>query len=263
MQQPGIPETRPPARARSSGAMRRGADRAHYVARRIGIGLREARLVQGLRQLDVATAAGITQPFYSRIERGRELGVSLRVLGACAAALGVQLAAFIEAVPGASLPRDIEHLRRQNLVVATAAAGGWRAEPEAALRDDGPRPRSIDVLLTRAVRREAAVVEVWDLLLDGGAAMRGLEAKVLATRERLGPAWHVEGLLLVRGLQRNRRLVGELRALFAARYPASSARWLRALADPEVPMPKAAGLAWTDVPGQRLIPARLQAARSD
>ena len=99
--------------------------------------------------MDVATAAGITQPFYSRIERGLELGVALLTLAACGAALNVQLAGFIEALPGANLPRDIEHLRRQSLLVAIAARGGWRASPEAALAHDGPRPRSIDVLLTR------------------------------------------------------------------------------------------------------------------
>ena len=135
-------------------------------------------------------------------------------LCACAAALNVQLAAFVEAMPGADLPRDIEHLRRQNLVVATAQAGGWTAIPEATL-DEGRWSRSIDVLLSRAARREAAVVEIWDLLLDGGEAMRGLAAKVQALRAQLDPAWRVQGLLLVRGTHRNRALVRELHDLFA------------------------------------------------
>ena len=113
-------------------------------------------------------------------------------------------------MPGADLPRDIEHLRRQNLVVATAQAGGWTAIPEATL-DEGRWSRSIDVLLSRAARREAAVVEIWDLLLDGGEAMRGLAAKVQALRAQLDPAWRVQGLLLVRGTHRNRALVRELR----------------------------------------------------
>ena len=98
--------------------------------------MRDARLAQGLRQVDVATAAGITQPHYGRIERGLEPGAKLATLCACAAALNVRLAAFIEAMPGADLPRDIEHLRRQSLVVATAQAGGWTAIPEASI-DEG------------------------------------------------------------------------------------------------------------------------------
>lgn len=168
----------------------------------------------------------------------------------------MQLAAFIEAMPGADLPRDIEHLRRQSLVVATAARGGWTALPEANL-EEGRWSRSIDVLLGRAARREAAVVEIWDLLLDGGEAMRGLTAKVNALRARLGGDWRVAGLLVVRGTHRNRRLVRDLAALFAARYPASSASWLRALSEPDAPMPDGAGFAWTDVPGTRLVAARL------
>jgi transcriptional regulator with XRE-family HTH domain len=238
-----------------------GRARADYVANRLGTGLREARLAAALLQREVAARAGVSQPEVARLEGGRGSATGIDTWAACGAAVGLQLAAFFEQAPGAQLPRDIEHLKRQNLVIRTAAGGGWRAEPEASLAGDGPRPRSIDVLLTRAHRREAAVVEVSDLLLDGGAAMRGLEAKVLATRERLGPGWRAEGLLLVRGTSRNRRLIGGLTALFAARYPASSAAWLRALGSEETPMPTAAGLAWTDVPGNRLFAARLDPAR--
>ena len=45
-------------------------------------------------------------------------------------AVGHQLAAFLELTPGATPPRDVEHLRRQQLVIDTATAGGWRAVPE-------------------------------------------------------------------------------------------------------------------------------------
>ena len=248
----------PDRHLRRAGLARRAArERARYLLRRAGTMLREARLGIGMRQLDAAERAGVSQSFWSRLELTRTTAVSIETLAACGAAVGLQLAAFFEGVPGADLPRDIQHLIRQNLVVATSAPGGWSSEPESAVAGDGSRPRSIDVLLTRAVRREVAVVEIWDLILDGGAVMRGLEAKVHATRQRRGPDWHVQGLLIVRGTQRNRRLVGSLAALFAARYPASSQAWLRALRDPAAPMPSSAGLAWTDVAGTRLFAARL------
>jgi transcriptional regulator with XRE-family HTH domain len=246
---------------RATGAQRVAAAHVAYLARRIGTGLKDARLALGVRQLDAARQAGITQAHWSRLERGLEPGVSLATLAACASAVHTRLAAFIEAQPGASRPRDIEHLRRQQAIVELARVGGWEATPEAAVPDGGPRPRSIDVLLVRSVRREAAVVEIWDLLLDVGDAMRGLEAKTVATRERLGPGWRVEGLIVVRGTRRNRRLVAELRALFAARYPAPSAAWLRAIADPETAMPTGPGFAWTVVLGDRLIAARLHRTR--
>ena len=204
----------PNRKRRRAGAVRlAGRERAAYLVRRIGVALREARLAAGMTQRETAGRTGVAQSFWSRLERGPTTAVSIETLASCAAAVGLQLAAFIESAPGASLPRDIEHLRRQALVIGLAAKGGWRAEPEAALADDGPRPRSIDVLLTRATRHGAAVIEVWDLLTDGGAAMRGLEAKVTATRERLGPGWRVEGLLLLGRTARNRQLVRDLGAL--------------------------------------------------
>lgn len=250
-----------PATRRATSHEMAGRARAVYVARRLGTGLREARLAAGLHQREVAARAGVSQPEVSRLEGGHGSDTGIDTWAACAAAVGLQLAAFLEQAPGADLPRDLEHLRRQNLVIATSIPGGWRAEPEAALSGDGPRPRSIDVLLTRVARREAAVVEVWDLLTDGGAAMRGLEAKVLATKARLGPGWRVRGLLVVRGTQRNRGLIGGLAALFAARYPASSLAFLRALRDPGTPLPDADGLAWTDVQGVRLLASRLRSRR--
>jgi transcriptional regulator with XRE-family HTH domain len=246
--------------SRATGLEMMGRARAAYVAKRLGIGLREGRIATGLPQREVAARAGVSQPEIAKLEGGHGSDTGVDTWAACGAAVGLRLAAFFEASPGADVPRDFEHPKRQNLVIATSAGGGWRAEPEAALPGDGPRPRSIDVLLTRAARREAAVVEVWDLVLDGGQVMRSLEAKVLATRERLGADWHVEGLLVVRGTQRNRRLIGDLRALFAARYPASSHAWLRALVEPVAPMPDAGGLAWTDVKGEHLLPSRLRSA---
>jgi hypothetical protein len=159
-------------------------------------------------------------------------------------------------MPGADLPRDIEHLRRQNLIVSIAKAGGWTAIPEARL-DAGRWSRSIDVLLGRATRREAAVVEIWDLLLDGGEAMRGLAGKVQAVRAQLDSRWQVQGLLLVRGTHRNRGLVRQLRDLFGATYPAPSSAWLRALTDSGTAMPGAGGFGWTSVDGTRLFAARL------
>jgi hypothetical protein len=104
------------------------------------------------------------------------------------------------------------------------------------------------------------VVQIWVLILDGSAVMRDLEAKVHATRHGRGQDWHVQGLLIVRGTRRNRRLVGSLAALFTARYPASSHAWRRALRDPATPMPGTAGFAWTDVVGTSLIAARLTTA---
>jgi transcriptional regulator with XRE-family HTH domain len=60
-----------------------------------------------LTQAEAGHRAGISQSAWSRVECGRSAAVSLETLAGCAAAVGSQLAAFIEARPGSSLPRDV------------------------------------------------------------------------------------------------------------------------------------------------------------
>jgi hypothetical protein len=189
------------------------------------------------------------------MERGLGQQASVETWASIAAATGHQLAAFIERVPGTTLPRDYEHLKRQQLVIATARHGGWTAAVEQAIDPDWERPRSIDVVLTRAARGEIAVVEVWNLVDDVGAAFRGLDGKVARMTRQHGPA--TGGLMVIRATRRNRALVHDFRALFRAQFPASSAAWLAALMARDKPMPATHGLLWTDVAGSRLLVPRL------
>lgn len=248
-------------RARSTNLQRVAVARAAYLARRLATAARDRRLALGLTQAAVAERAGVSQRQVSRLESAAAANADLRMWTVVGAAVGLQLASFFEDAPGADLPRDIQHLTGQNLVLETAGPGGWAGTPEAAVPGDGPRPRSIDVRLSRSTRNEVAVVEIWDLILDGGEVMRGLEAKVIAVQRALPDGWRAQGLLVVRGTRRNRALVTRLASLFAARYPASSAGWIRALRDKDAPMPREPGLVWTDVRGHRLLAARLLAAR--
>jgi transcriptional regulator with XRE-family HTH domain len=252
------------SRRRASSARIAGRTRAAYVAARLGNALREARLAAGLRQQDIARLAGIAQSFESRMERGEGIAASIETWAAAAAAVGSQLAAFLEDVPGADRPRDYEHLRRQQLVITTSEAGGWRARPEHRTDKRSEWARSVDVRLDRAARRETAIVEIWDWIDDVGAAARGLVAKVVAAeREHAireldgGERWRVAGLMVVRGTRRNRGLVSEFRSLFRSQYPASSRAWLDALTEPDASMPSEPGFLWTDVGGTRLLAARL------
>jgi transcriptional regulator with XRE-family HTH domain len=237
-----------------------GRSRARSLAGRLGTGLRESRQRAGLRQSDVAERAQLSQSFISHLERGQGGDSSIETWAIVAAVLGEQLAAFLERIPGADQPRDIEHLRRQRLVIDVSSRGGWQAHPELRIDDASPRSRSIDVVLIRPVRREAIAVEVWDLLTDVGAAMRSLDGKVAALGRRLLPPvdeaiplWNVRGLWVVRGTNRNRALVAEFETLFAARFLARSTEWLRALTDPAAALPSQDGLCWTDPRATRLI----------
>lgn len=206
-------------------------------------------------QTEVGHAAGVSQGWISRMERGGGRTASLETWASVAAANGLQLVAFLERRPGAPRPRDYEHLKRQTLVIDTAARGAWDGDPEVAIDPDWIRSRSVDVLLRRPTRNELAVVEIWDAFDDVGGAWRGLDAKVAAIA-RAHPASTVGGLVVVRATRRNRELIREFGTAFRARHPASPAAWLRALTSSE-PMPLERGFLWTDVAGTRLFAARL------
>ena len=251
-------------RRRAAAARMAGRERAGYLARRIGIALRDARHRAGLRQSDVAARAGIGQSFMSRVERGLGAHASLETLAASAAACGLQLAAFIELAPGADPLRDAQHLRRQELVVRLAARGDWKATPERAIDPAAARSRSIDVLLERAAQREAVVVEIVDLMSDAGAEMRNLADKVAAIRREhapadvsSGPDWTVHRLLVLRATRRNRLIVRAAAGVFAARFAGRGRAWIDALVNAGVPLPDGDGLVWTSTSGDRLYPSRL------
>jgi transcriptional regulator with XRE-family HTH domain len=234
-----------------------GRARARSVAARLGVALRDARRSSRRTQAEVAARAGVSQTLVSRLELGHGHESSLETWACVAAAVGEQLVGFLELAPGATPPRDIEHLRRQSALIETAAAGGWTSLPEFAIDRDAVRSRSIDVALIRATGREAVAAEIWDWFDDVGASLRGLDAKVAMLRSRLTdeageatPAaarpWRVEGLFVVRDTRRNRSTVADLRPLFAARFTGSSRAWLRALESVTSPLPVGHGLLWSD-----------------
>jgi transcriptional regulator with XRE-family HTH domain len=237
-----------------------GRRRADALASRLGVALRDARQRAGLRQADVAHAAGLSQPRVGELERGLGSGASLETWALAAAAVGEQLVAFLELAPGATPPRDVEHLRRQAALIELASGGGWRAIPELALDRGAPRSRSIDVALMRLDRREAIVAEIWDWFDDVGASLRSLDARREALADRLarehGGEWTIRAMFVVRRTRRNEQLIGDLRALFAARFPGSSRTWLAALGQREQAMPPDDGFLWSTAT-YRLQPSRL------
>jgi len=203
----------------------------------------------------VADRSGVSQPRVSELERGLGAGASLETWAIVAAAVGEQLVGYLEHAPGAERPRDIEHIRRQNAVIEAARRGGWTAHPELAIDAGVVRSRSIDVALVRAAKHEAAVVEIWDWFDDVGAGLRGLDARKTALRARLNDedrVWRVGGLYVIRDTRRNRALVRELGAVFAARFPGSSRGWRRALTSEgdDHPMPVLDAYVWSNTDGR-------------
>lgn len=223
--------------------------------------------MSGRTQAEVADRAGVSQGLISLLERGRGTTASIETWACIAAAVGEHFVGFLELAPGATAPRDIEHLRRQSALIELARGGRWTALPELAIDPTVARSRAIDVALVRSVTREAVAVEVWDWFDDVGAALRGLDAKRSMLEARLmaeaaiesapGLGWRVRGLFVVRDTRRNRALVAELRPLFSARFTGLAIGWLQALVQPSTPMPDGHGFLWSDRAGTRLHPARL------
>jgi len=242
-------------RRRAGSARITGRRRSRYLAGRIGTSLRESRIALRLTQAEASAEAGVSQGYWSAIERGLGATASLETLASCAAAVDAELAAFIQAQPGSDLPRDIAHLRGQATIVRFAEPGGWKARVEETIDPLARRSRSIDVHLERVVRKEIAVVELVDLFADGGEAMRGLSDKVAAIR-RLNPGWAVAGVLALRATARYRALVGDLEAVIRARFPARPTDWISALRDADRSMPAADGFIWVRVDGSGLFAAR-------
>ena len=249
------------ARRRSGAARSEGILRSAYLAKRIGIALRESRLALDLSQGTAAGRAGISQTYWSALERCGAASASLETLAVSAAAVESQLATFLQASPGADMPRDIAHLRGQDAIVRCARRGGWSASIEDAIDPAAFRSRSIDVRLDRG-RTEIAVVELVDLLADAGAALRGLADKVNATK-RVEPDRRVSGLLVLRATRRNRMLVRDLEEVFRSRFPAPPGTWIAALARADRPMPRGDGIIWIRVDGSGLFAARASARPRD
>lgn len=210
----------------------------------------------GLTQAALGARIGISQTAVSKLERGRASSFSMETWAATAAALGFELVSYFDGAPSGDAPVDLEHLRRQALVVAAAARGGWRAHPEHDIRTPQGRQLTIDVLLSRPSHRELCVVEVWNWLADVGHAWRNHAAKIEAVQGS-SPSHQVSGLFVLRGTRRNRALVGELTTLFRTRFDASSVRMLASLQDPGVRAVRGSAMAWTDASATRLLPARL------
>src|SRR5437763_1926516 len=81
--------------------------RATAIAVRLGTALRAVRITAGLTQEQVGAEAGVSQGWISEAERGLGASGSVETWASLSAAVGMQLAAFLETAPGASPPRDI------------------------------------------------------------------------------------------------------------------------------------------------------------
>ena len=229
--------------------------RNREVLGRLGAELRSARATRRLTQSALGARAGLSRMSISRAERGLGGGLTLDAWQRIAIALGITLRVNLQRDPLAETA-DAGHLAMQELVLRLGRGGGYKGLVELATKPAEPW-RSIDVALLDDARRRLTVVECWNTIGDIGGAARTstrklAEAEDLATA-RWGEQSHATGLVwVVRATARNRALVARYPDVFAARFPGSSARWVRALTAGETP-PEEPGLVWASVDAARLF----------
>jgi len=133
---------------------------------RVGSAIRAVRLRRGLRQSDVAAAAGLSQSTVSLVELGRFEALTLGTIRA----VGRPLDVWIHFEPrwrGAELPRllDERHALLVGLVVTELRRRGWEVRVEYSFNVCGERG-SVDVLAWLASARALLLVEVKTQIVD-------------------------------------------------------------------------------------------------
>lgn len=197
----------------------RAVDEAKIATRRLlaelGTELREARMSRGLRQIDVAHAAGSSHSHVSRLEHG--LGVvRLSDLSRHGAVVGLRLyARFYPTGSGLRDAAQLDLLRRFRARIGDR----WSWQLEAPLDIAGDL-RAFDALLTRGDLRIA--VEAITRLRDAQAQLR-----TAGLKQRDGQVQRL--VMLVAATHHNRRALSSAGDLIATGFPLTTRATLAAL----------------------------------
>jgi transcriptional regulator with XRE-family HTH domain len=204
-----------PAQERVS---QRGRERAGRLLAQTGAELRAARLGHDVPQALVAAVVGVSQSYYSRMERGAAQGVTLEHLSVAFQAVGhdLSLKAYPSGLPVRDKPQ-LELLGRLRTHVHARAT--WKVEVP--LRIPGDQ-------------------RAWDAVIGIGRLRIGVEAEtrirdVQAVERRVALKKRDDGvdrvILLVRATRSNRAVLRAYERELLAAFPVTSADALAALAD--------------------------------
>jgi transcriptional regulator with XRE-family HTH domain len=238
---------------------------------RLGGDLRAARHRRRLTHEQLGDRAGLSRSAISTIERGRGGSHTLDTWQRLALAVDRPMRIDLRR-DSREEPADAGHLAIQELVLRLGRRAGFTGGFELATRPSDPS-RSTDVGLRDDRARLLILVECWNTFSDVGAAVRSTNRKLAETADlavAVGQArpHRVAGCWVVRDVPRNRQLTARYPELFAARFPGSSALWVRALTEPahnkdgtRIQPPRDLGLVWCDAAATRLF-ARRRLARA-
>ncbi|MGH2382304.1 MAG: helix-turn-helix domain-containing protein [Candidatus Limnocylindria bacterium] len=207
---------------------------------RLGSVFRAVRIRKGWRQVDVATAAKVSQAMISRIERGRVRGVSLAALMQVAEALEIR----IDVLPrwrGGDLDRMLNagHAALHQRVARMFAGTPWLLAPETTFAVYGERG-VIDILAFHPPTGALLIIELKTDLVDVQQLMTAADRyRRLAPRVARERGWNVRSIgvwVALRDTRTNRRRVGEHADILRLAFPGdgrSVRRWSRS---PDGPM---------------------------
>jgi len=144
---------------------------------RVGTVIRAVRMRRGLRQRDLAAAAGVSQSTVSLVERGRLTALTVSTVRAVASALDVWLP-FEPRWRGAELPRllDERHANVVGRVVEELRSRTWQVRVEYSFNWRGERG-SVDVVAWLSGQRAILLVEVKTQLVDVQELLSTLDRK--------------------------------------------------------------------------------------
>jgi transcriptional regulator with XRE-family HTH domain len=233
-----------------------GDREAGRIALALGQELRSARRRARLTQERLGERAGIRRTRIGELERGVGASAPLELWVRLGKAIGRPLAVgFSRDLSLPPEPADAGHLGGQEVLLRLARAAGrtgfFELQTPAAsgVVDVGIRDDRQHVLI---------LIEVWNRLTDLGAASRSTNWKVAeVAASLLPPSYRVASCWLLVDNVVNRAIVRRFPEIIRARFPGSSARWVRALVDGAEP-PTEPGIAWVDARTGRISELRLR-----
>jgi transcriptional regulator with XRE-family HTH domain len=197
--------------------------RARTIGDRLGLELRQARLIAGLTLAQAADAVRLSASEVSRIERGRAPWVDLPTLARLAAVVGLDL--WVRLYPGGEPLRDMAHLALTDAFRAILGPG-LMVRAEVPIGD--PRDLRAWDLTLEDRRSERCGVELETRLVDAQDQLRRVSRKAADSGlERV--------VLVVADTRANRSAVQAAASLLSASYVIDDPAAYEALARGDVP----------------------------
>jgi transcriptional regulator with XRE-family HTH domain len=202
---------------------------------RLGSLARAVRHNRGLRQVDVAAAAGVSASFLSLIERGHLDAVSVRTLRRVLATLDfrVDLVGRWRGGDADRLLNARHSALHESVARFLESMPAWLEAPEVSFSIFGERG-VIDILAWHAERRVLVVIELKTEIVDVQALIGTVDrCRRLApqiARDRGWPPRAVSSWVIVEGTRTNRWRVAAHAAFLRSAYPLDGramAAWLR------------------------------------